>query len=91
MRLATFILLTGGLALFVGLIVDQGIGEVYQATAAAGWGVLAAAAFHLVPVMCDTMAWRNTMADRHRLPFAFAGLWERWFGPRERRREHPIE
>jgi len=70
MRLATYILLAGGMALFVGLIIEQGIGEVYRATAVAGWGVLAAAAFHLVPVACDTMAWRNTMPEEHRLPLA---------------------
>ncbi len=50
MRLATFFLLAGGLALFIGLIVAQGIGGVTRATAAAGWGVLAVVAFHLVPV-----------------------------------------
>ena len=65
MRLATFILLAGGVALFTGLIIQQGVGEVYQATAVAGWGVLAAAAFHVVPVACDTMAWRDTMSEQH--------------------------
>lgn len=80
MRLATFILLTGGMALFVGLIIDQGIGEVLRATAVAGWGgVAAVATFHLVPMMCDTMAWRATMAQRHRLPFG-AVVRLRWIG-----------
>ena len=79
MKLATFIMLAGGIALFVGLIVEQGIGEVYRATAVAGWGVLAAAAFHVVPVICDTMAWRNTMPEEHQLPLA-AVVRLRWIG-----------
>ncbi len=70
MRIASFVLLAGGIALFVGLIVEQGIVDVYRATAVAGWGVLAAAMFHLVPVFCDTMAWRNVMPAGRKLPFA---------------------
>jgi putative membrane protein len=79
MRLASLILLAGGVALFLGLIVEYGIGEVYAATAVAGWGVVAVAAFHLVPMFCDAMAWRATMPAEHRLSLA-AVTRLRWIG-----------
>lgn len=79
MRLASFILLAGGIVLFVGLIVEHGIGEVYAATAVAGWGVAAVAAFHLVPMLCDAMAWRAIMPAKHRLSLA-AVTRLRWIG-----------
>lgn len=48
MTAATFLFLGIGAALFLGLIAYEGIDDVFAAAAAAGWGVLAVAAFHLV-------------------------------------------
>lgn len=67
MKILTFLLLFGGTALFVALIVEQGVGNVYRATAAAGWGVLVVAAFHVVPMIADSLAWQTMMARGSRL------------------------
>ncbi len=79
MTAATFLFLGVGGALFLGLIAYEGIGDVFGAAAAAGWGVLAVAAFHLVPMIGDTEGWRRIMPARHRLSFGSV-LWIRWVG-----------
>ena len=77
MRVATFVLLSAGLALFVWLIADHGAANVFAATAAAGWGVAAVTAFHLLPMLGDTLAWRIMMVPARRLSTAEA-LRIRW-------------
>ena len=42
-------LLTAGLLLFLALLVSQGLPAILSTLAAAGWGLLAVAAFHLIP------------------------------------------
>ncbi len=68
-----------GFALFVGLIVREGIGEVAAAIAGAGWGVLAVAAFHVVPLAADSAAWRALVRRPHRPPLPGA-MFIRWIG-----------
>ena len=51
MTRAALILLSIGTALFVGLLAWQGFGSVASALAAAGWGLVLVAAFHLVPLV----------------------------------------
>ena len=77
MKLASFLLLCVGTALFVYLIADQGIASVLDAVTAAGWGVLVVAAFHFVPMLGDTCAWLTMMSSSHRLtlPAAFRIRW----------------
>jgi len=65
--------LTAALALFI----DRGIGDVFAIFAAAGSGVIVAAAFHLVPVLCNGRAWQILLPDQRRpglLFFSWAAL-----------------
>lgn len=77
LRVGSVILLGVGIGLFVWLILQEGVGEVYAATAAAGWGVLIVTAFHLLPMVADTMAWRLNIPVEHRPAFRRV-LWVRW-------------
>jgi putative membrane protein len=51
-------LLTAGLLLFLALLLSQGLPAILATLAAAGWGLLAVAAFHLVPLVIDAVAIR---------------------------------
>jgi putative membrane protein len=51
-------LLTCGLLLFLALLVSQGLPALLSTLAAAGWGLLAVAAFHLIPLGSDAAAIR---------------------------------
>jgi len=46
-----------GAALFTVLLIRQGLPQVGSALATAGWGIVAVAVFHLVPIFLDTMSW----------------------------------
>jgi len=50
------ILLSVGVALFVGLLAWHGLGSVTATLLAAGWGLVLVAAFHLVPLAIDASA-----------------------------------
>ena len=56
-RAATW-LLTAGALLFIGVLASQGLPAVLSALAAAGWGLVAVALFHLVPLALDAAAIR---------------------------------
>jgi len=51
-------LLTLGLLLFVALLVSQGVPAILSTLAAAGWGLLVVAVFHLIPLGIDALAIR---------------------------------
>jgi putative membrane protein len=51
-------LLTCGLLLFLALLVSQGLPAILATLAAAGWGLLAVAVFHLIPLAGDAAAIR---------------------------------
>jgi putative membrane protein len=51
-------LLTCGLLLFLALLVSQGLPAILSTLAAAGWGLLAVAVFHLIPLGSDAAAIR---------------------------------
>ena len=51
-------LLTCGLLLFLGLLVTQGLPAILSTLAAAGWGLLVVALFHLIPLTSDAVAIR---------------------------------
>ena len=48
----------GGAALFTILLVRQGVMSVGSAVLTAGWAIAGIAAFHFVPILLDTLAWR---------------------------------
>ena len=56
-RAATW-LLTAGALLFIGVLASQGLPAILSALAAAGWGLVLVAAFHLLPLVLDASAIR---------------------------------
>ncbi len=56
-RTATWLLTTGAL-LFIGVLASQGLSAVLSALAAAGWGLVLVALFHLWPLVLDAAAIR---------------------------------
>ncbi|WP_028224301.1 flippase-like domain-containing protein [Paraburkholderia ferrariae] len=56
MNRAAILLLSIGTALFIALLAWQGLGSVTGALAAAGWGLVLVAAFHVVPLALDAAA-----------------------------------
>ncbi|RKP46556.1 lysylphosphatidylglycerol synthase domain-containing protein [Pararobbsia silviterrae] len=56
MTRAALVSLSIGLALFIGLLVWQGAGPLVSALSLAGFGVIAVAVFHLVPLVLDAGA-----------------------------------
>ena len=66
-----------GVALFSGLLVYHGAGEIAAAVAGVGSGLLLLAAFHVTTLIAHSMAW-----DRLIQPRAAFGdlLWARWIG-----------
>jgi len=55
-------LLTAGALLFIGVLASQGLPAVLSALAAAGWGLLLVALFHLLPLVLDAAAIRVLFA-----------------------------
>src|SRR5207248_610617 len=51
-KVATW-LLTAGALLFIGVLASQGLPAVLSALAAAGWGLVLVASFHLLPLVLD--------------------------------------
>jgi putative membrane protein len=58
MTRAAYLLLLGGVALFVAVLVSQGVPAVASALALAGWGLLLVAMFHVAPLVLDAAAIR---------------------------------
>ena len=59
-----------GLALLIGLIVYQGVGEVLGTVAAVGWGLAAILAFHCVNLAIDAAGWHYLIDRPERPPMA---------------------
>lgn len=78
-RLTIYLLGLGGAALFTLLLIRQGVASVGAAVAAAGWGIAAVAAFHLVPLFLDAIAWHVLFPKAER-PSLQNLSWMRWIG-----------
>ena len=78
-RIAIYLLGFAGAALFTLLLIRQGAASVGSAVATAGWGIAAVAAFHLIPIFLDAIAWWVLFprAERPRWQSLF---WMRWIG-----------
>lgn len=73
-------LLTAGALLFIGVLASQGLPAVLSALAAAGWGLLGVALFHLLPLVLDAAAIRVLFAP-HTAPAAMRdAILTRWAG-----------
>jgi putative membrane protein len=64
MSRAAMWLLAIGVLLFVGVLVSQGLAAVFATLALAGWGLLALALFHLLPLVIDAAAIDVLLAAR---------------------------
>jgi putative membrane protein len=73
-------LLTGGLLLFLALLISQGLPAILSTLAVAGWGLLAVAAFHLIPLGSDAVAIR-VLYHRGQSPHGLLdAVLARWIG-----------
>ncbi|MER2520722.1 MAG: flippase-like domain-containing protein [Bdellovibrionales bacterium] len=68
-----------GLAAATGVIIWSGYDQVLGALRQAGWGIVLASLFHLVPMLCCVIGWRGLMPGRKRpsLGYFFYILWLR--------------
>jgi putative membrane protein len=73
-------LLTAGLLLFLGLLVSQGLPAILSTLAAAGWGLLAVTAFHLVPLLLDALAIRVLYQRGQTQHVLIDAVLTRWIG-----------
>src|SRR5205814_4554511 len=78
-KVIIYLLGFGGAALFTILLVRQGVMSVGNAVATAGWAIAGIAAFHFVPILLDTLAWRVLFPKAVR-PRWQSLFWMRWIG-----------
>jgi putative membrane protein len=73
-------LFAGGVLLFIGLLVSQGLGAVLALLLSAGWGLVLVAGFHLLPLLLDAAAIR-VLFDGSSMPTPMrAATLARWVG-----------
>ena len=64
-----------GLALFTGLLVAEGVTGIFEALSVAGFGILWASLFHIVPMIINARAWQVVMPGATRPSLlTFTGL-----------------
>jgi putative membrane protein len=73
-------LLTAGLLLFLALLVSQGLPGILATLAAAGWGLLAVTAFHLIPLLIDAVAIRLLYRHGQTQHVLIDAVLARWIG-----------
>jgi putative membrane protein len=74
-------LLTAGALLFIGVLASQGLPAVLSALAAAGWGLVLVALFHLLPLVLDAAAIRVLFIPGASPPVALRdSILTRWVG-----------
>jgi hypothetical protein len=76
---AAYLLGFAGAAFLTLLLIQQGAQDVIRAVAAAGWWLVAIAAFHLIPLGLDGTAWWMLFPERDR-PHFHTVYWMRWLG-----------
>jgi len=79
MKPTTLFSLIFGLAVLIGLLIWQGIGEITAMLATAGWGLLVVSAFHLIPMLSSSVCWRTLLPVHHSLPLSRL-IVARWIG-----------
>lgn len=80
MTRAALSLLAAGVCLFIGVLVSQGVTAVLATLELAGWGLMAVAVFHLLPLALDAAAIRVLLGSgAGRAPMVDA-LLARWIG-----------
>jgi putative membrane protein len=73
-------LLTLGLLLFLALLISQGLPAILSTLAVAGWGLLAVAAYHLIPLTIDALAIRVLYQRDQTQHVLMDAVLARWIG-----------
>ena len=68
-----------GAALFTGLLVRQGISQVWDAFTAAEWAILGIVVYHFIPIFLDAAAW-GVLFPKSERPRLLHLFWMRWIG-----------
>jgi putative membrane protein len=75
---ATALLLSAGALIFIAVLASQGLPAVLSTLSLAGWGILAVALFHLLPLLLDALAIRvlfDATSSRGSFLDAFLARW----------------
>ena len=79
-RIAFYLLVAAGAALFTFLLIHQGAPQVMVAFASAGWWIAAVVVYHFaVPLFLDALAWWSLFPRSERLSL-WELFWMRWIG-----------
>src|SRR6266699_4522039 len=68
-----------GAALFTGLLIHQGVGQVLDAFATGEWAIMGIVVYHLIPIFLDALAWWVLFPNPDRPPLLQL-FWMRWIG-----------
>src|SRR5213592_693651 len=68
-----------GAALFTGLLIHQGVGQVLDAFATGEWAIMGIVVYHLIPIFLDALAWWVLFPNPDRPPMLRI-FWMRWIG-----------
>ena len=79
LHLTAWLLGLAGAALFTGLLVRQGIAQVWDAFATAKWAILGIVVYHLIPIFFDAIGW-GVLFPKVDRPRPLQLLWTRWIG-----------
>jgi putative membrane protein len=72
-----YVFFAAGAIALVAIVAYYGFGDIAAALAAGAWGVALVIAFHVVPLVADTVAWRWLLPPRHRKRLRDL-VWMRW-------------
>jgi putative membrane protein len=68
-----------GISLLIFLLVRHGWSDILGAVAAGGWGTVAVVAFHIVPILTNSLAWYMLFRPPRKLGLRLL-VWIRWLG-----------
>src|SRR5437660_12750322 len=67
-QITVWLLGLAGAALFTGLLIHQGVGQVLDAFATGEWAIMGVVVYHLIPIFLDAIAWWVLFPKSDRLP-----------------------
>lgn len=79
MRTLTILFWLVGIALMTGLVAYQGVGNVGEALARSGWGLVVLCAYNVIPFAATAVCWQILLRAAGSLPLGTV-LWIRWVG-----------
>src|SRR5438876_2339505 len=78
-QITVWLLGLAGAALFTGLLIHQGVGQVLDAFATGEWAIMGIVVYHFIPIFLDAIAWRVLFPESDRPPLLQL-FWMRWIG-----------